>query len=766
MVLRALFLLVFSVGCLPQVPVARLATPTRVAIALVVDFDDRTSVEDVPAAYQERLAAALQIRNLVPQVIPFADLAPSFATTRDTPRRLAKVVDLSSAAPIVVLVETKALFFSQLNGRYKWTVATRVTIADPRTSDKAQDIELEHSAILDFDHERESEALSRVAPLVADRVGVLLDRFLAGHQEFPQTPPGAEGNGPTAQLEGFDPIYFALIDRFANGDTTNDGVVDRTDPAAWHGGDLKGLMAHLDELASLGVRTLWLSPVFKSRYEPFFGHGAFHGYWTEDLRKIDPRFGDSRDLETLATELKRRGMKLVLDVVLNHVGYEAPILSQHPDWFHKRGAITHWDDPDELVNFDVHGLPDLAVEKEEVYQYLVTSSAAWVGAVHPDGFRLDAVKHIPLAFWKRYNAEIHERAGRSFLLLGEIFEGSPWLLAEAQRAGDFTAVFDFPLHYALTDVFCDDKPIGRLAATLAADRFYNDPNSLVTFLDNHDLPRILSACHGELPRVLAALTFMLTARGIPSLTYGTEVGLEGSHEPENRGDMRFGAATPEARALTDRIRRLLVARREHPALSYGTSQISSLDPDRLVVLRAAGDDAALIAVNWSAEHSQMTLPLAPKDTIITDGLTGAPITGARLDLPGHGVAVLLFSPRNEAGRNELRNLTQVARTGRTVRFEVTTGPTGVGTELFVVGLGPELGNWQPDHGLGPLFADGTRSTREVVLPIGSVFEYKLVARRGTQLTWESRDNRYLFVTPGDGPLHVELAWDPSESRAS
>jgi glycosidase len=766
MVLRALPILVVAAGCLPQVPVARLVAPTRVAVAMVVDFDDQVAVAEVPPGLSERLQTALGIRNLVPRQVPFADYAPSFATTRDTLRRLARVAELSEGAPLVLLVETKAQFFSQLNGRYKWTVVTRVTLLDPHAPDRAQTTDLDYPAILDFDHEREPAALLAVATLVADKIGILVDRFLAGHDGFPQAPVATISHSSASPLANLAPIYFVLVDRFANGDPTNDGDADVKDPAGWHGGDLRGITRHLDELQSLGVRTLWLSPVFQSRHAKFFAHGAFHGYWTEDLRRLDPRFGTEADLADLAAGLERRGMKLVLDLVLNHVGYEAPLLTERPSWFHGRGTIENWEDPEELVTHDVHGLPDLAQENEEVYRYLLEASTRWIAKVKPAGFRLDAVKHVATPFWTRYNADLRAVAGRDFVTIGEIFEGAPWRLADAQRAGGFSAVFDFPLHYALKDVFCSDLPLGRLAATFTADREYDDPRSLVTFLDNHDLPRILSACHEELPRVLQALTVLLTARGTPSIMYGTEAGLLGTTEPDNRADMRFDASSPTARVLTERIRRLFAARREHAVLNDGATRIADLGADMLVLYRSSDTETALIAVNQGGAARSVALPLGPANARITDVLRSDTYEQGTLVVPAHDVAVLLFEPKTEADRRTLHRLTGASTTRRAVRFEIRNAPTAAGQELFVAGLGPELGNWQPESALGPLARSGERQTGEVLLPVDAVFEYKLVARRGVEISWERTGNRYLFVTPGDGPLRVELSWGQPESRAS
>lgn len=538
-----------------------------------------------------------------------------------------------------------------------------------------------------------------------------------------------------------------LVDRFANGDRSNDGAVDPADPAAFHGGDLQGVLDHLDDLQSLGVRTVWLSPVWKMRTEKFFGYGAFHGYWVEDYSRLEPRFGEVALLRRLSDALHARGMRLYLDVVLNHVAFDSPLLKSHPDWFHHQGGIEDWNDPEQLVNRDVMGLPDLAQENPAVYRYLLSTSLKWVDQLHPDGFRLDAVKHIPLAFWRRFNADVRAHAGAGFVLLGEDLDGNPKTLARTAREGAFDQVFDFPLHYALVDVFCKGEPVERLASVLSQDRLYPDPEALVTVLDNHDLPRILTDCHGSVGQVEKALRFQLTARGIPALTYGTEAGLEGEKEPFNRGDMRFDAGSP----LKAEITRLLAARRAHPALQKGASEILALTDSLFAYARIDGDEAVVIAVNAGANAVEVVLPGGlPAHGQVTELETGAPIAPGPLPVPAQSVRLLTFEARVKGGFAAWAARARARWTGkgerRAVRF------TSAGPGLEVVGSAPELGEWSPDHGLS--LDAGAASAQ---LPVGAVVEFKLV-RRGATPDWEPGPNRFVWVEPGEGPLSVPLTF--------
>ena len=536
-----------------------------------------------------------------------------------------------------------------------------------------------------------------------------------------------------------DAIYFVLVDRFANGDPANDGTVDPTDPQAFHGGDIAGVIAHLDEIQALGVRTVWLSPVFSMRTDKFFEWGAFHGYWVEDFTAVEPRFGDTAALRQLSDELHARGMRLLLDVVLNHVAMDGALLASHPDWFHAQCDITDWDDPRQLTDCRVHGLPDLAQEHEPVYRHLLDTSLHWIEAVRPDGFRIDAVRHMPLEFLARYSADIRGQVGGGFLLLGEDFQGDALSLSHTFAEGGFGALFDFPLHYAMLDVYCNDQPPGRIAAALSADEHYDQPQRLVTFLDNHDRPRLMSACGGDLERARQALTFQLTTRGIPSVTYGTEAGLEGAEEPHNRGDMVFGAEHPLGAFVTE----LLALRREHPALQGGTIRLLSLDDGLFAYARLGAGEGAVIVVNRTAAPQQWVIPAdVLRGAAVADLWTTQPVDSAIVSVPPQSTRVLVLTPPAGGGWPDHDAISAAATPRRDVRVTVRGAPLGPGDELLLVGAGPALGNWDPAAGV-VLAANGSGVIR---LPAGSVMECKAVVRSGDgNITWQQGTNAYVLV---------------------
>ena len=383
------FLVAIGIGCIHRPAPVRLAQSTALSLAVVIDREHeilKSHIEGAPDEIVSRLQASLEERNVAARPVAEEKRA-ALEASRDTKKRLADLNAAAGDASLILLAETRVVFYELLQGRYKWTVYAKLTVARKDDLPNAASAEVDIPVFLLYDHEREPEAMRAAAPGLAERAATLVDDFLRGRPELKRE---------QAALRVQGPVYFVLVDRFANGDKSNDGDSNPADPAAFHGGDLQGVIDRLDWLKDLGIETVWLSPVFQMRTAKFFEHGAFHGYWVEDFNLIEPRFGNAPLLRKLSDALHARGMKLILDVVLNHVAMDAPLTRLYPHWFHHRGPIKDWNNPEEVETHDVHGLPDLAQEREDVYQFLLQASLKWIDEAKPDGFRLDAVKHVPL----------------------------------------------------------------------------------------------------------------------------------------------------------------------------------------------------------------------------------------------------------------------------------------------------------------------------------------------------------------------------------
>lgn len=633
--LITLWLALGLTGCLPKIAPVALQVAEPVLLAHVHDQEDVAAVRSLPAELLAEVEGRLERRNLEPRSVNHEQSSAAFERRRATGQRLDWLRSQAAAGELVVLIETRASPGSQMAGRWRWTVSARLSVFRSGKSELL-DAQLEVPVFLQFGHEDESDALLEAQATLLRRLERLVDTALSA-------PAGAESLGQPGGVEegAASPglIYFVMVDRFANGETSNDGTIDRSDPSAFHGGDLRGLIDRLDHLEDLGVGTVWLSPVFAMRTEPLGGHGAFHGYWLEDPFLVEPRFGTEEDLRELAAALEARGMGLYLDMVTNHVAYDSARVTSSPDWFHGLGDVVDWSDPEQALDHDVHGLPDLDQAHPEVREWLFDAGRHWVGELPVTGFRLDAVRHVPLGFWADYNREMRAVGGEDFELLGEMFDGDPAVIESTWRAGAFSSMFDFPLHYALVDVFCKGAPAGRLASVLWADRLYQDPGRLVTFVDNHDLPRAMSACGEDAERVAGMLRFLFAVRGTPAITWGTEAGLRGEGEPENRADMAWEGDFPLADVL-----------RGAPSLRPETAggRVVALDDEGFHYLRADGD---LVVVRDGRTELQ----------------SGA---GQPLEL-AEGV----------------------------VRVAASGSPAGAGDRLVLVGAGPELGSWSPERGI-------------------------------------------------------------------
>jgi glycosidase len=424
-------------------------------------------------------------------------------------------------------------------------------------------------------------------------------------------------------------IYFVLIDRFADADATNNVNVDRRNPGAYHGGDLKGLVQQLDEIAALGVTAIWINPVVKqidkghwaqgppgSGWESGFEHWAFHGYWADDFERLEPHFGAESDLKALVDAAHARGLKVLLDVVYNHPGYGAHYLTDPVtrDWVRKRPADCSTDP----VTCEVGGLPDFRTELPEVREYLFRAHLGLARRVGLDGFRLDTVKHVEHDFWQAHRVRSRAELGPDFFLLGEVWGGSydvldPWFSSDEMDAG-----FDFTFRGSCQG-FVDGK--GRTvayAAYLKKRHLVRPGHHVAHYLSSHDEPMLLHELGNDRQKFKLCVALQMTSLGIPVIYYGEEVGRRGRAWPTNRGDMPWGerAVAPGSgvardEALRGYYRQLIALRRAHPALARGTFRELSTTGDLLVFAREdeISGDAVIVAINRGADSAAASVPL-------------------------------------------------------------------------------------------------------------------------------------------------------------
>jgi alpha-amylase len=422
-------------------------------------------------------------------------------------------------------------------------------------------------------------------------------------------------------------LYFVVLDRYADGDTANDAGVDRRNPGGWHGGDLAGLTAHLDEIADLGATAIWITPIVRQiDFCPIatgppetatgsFEHCAFHGYWADDFARIDPRFGTEAELAVLVRAAHDRGLRVLLDVVYNHIGYDASYLHDPAtrDWM-RREQVDCEVDP---VTCQVGGLPDLRTELPAVQDYLFDAHLGLAARTGLDGFRLDTVKHVAHEFWQRHRLESRRRVAPSFFLLGEVWGGSASVLDEWFAGDEMDAGFDFTFRGECR-AFVEGKSRAiAYGAYLERRHRVREGYQLAHYLSSHDEPQFLYELGGDETAFRLCVALQMTSLGIPVIYYGEEVARDGSVWPLNRTDMPWGPRAIEPgkggrrdAALRAWYQRLIVIRRGQPALRDGSFERLSSDGDLLVFARtdAGTSNAVVVAVNRGRETASANVP--------------------------------------------------------------------------------------------------------------------------------------------------------------
>ncbi len=355
-----------------------------------------------------------------------------------------------------------------------------------------------------------------------------------------------------------DLIYLIMPDRFANGDVRNDDIsgmtqrgLDRGKVLFRHGGDLQGITKHLGYISQLGVSALWLNPVLEND-QPY---ESYHGYAATDHYRVDARFGGNAAYQTLIDSAHGRGIKVLMDMVPNHVGDQHFLYADMPDrsWWHLPDSFTRSNfripsvldphaaprDQRQMLDgwFDRH-MPDFDQNSPDVRRYFTQLALWWVGATGQDGYRVDTYPYSDPAFMAEWSSELKANFP-TLSFFGEVWvDGLPNQAAfvpgfeTSVEPGGNTSVTDFQLKDAIMEALSQEQSwaggVGKLWLTLVQDYLYDDPNALVTFLDNHDLSRLATSLGGDQTKIESAIALLLTLRGTPMLYYGTELALEGS----------------------------------------------------------------------------------------------------------------------------------------------------------------------------------------------------------------------------------------------
>lgn len=414
----------------------------------------------------------------------------------------------------------------------------------------------------------------------------------------------AYANESPGKITKEDMIYFLMTDRFYDGDKTNDQDVIPGSLSSYQGGDFQGIIDKLDYIKSLGFTVIWISPVVENQA------GGYHGYWAYDFYKTNEHFGTMDKLKELVSKAHQKGLKVIVDLVVNHTGQLDPWVNdpKYADWYHEYSDINDYNEQTQVENGWLAGLPDLNQENPEVKSYLISMAKWWIKETGIDGYRLDTVKHVPKDFWQDFSKAI-KKDYPDFYLLGEVYSGDTDYVADYQNYG-IDGLLDFPSYYAINDVFKDDKIASKLSDIIIKEgSSYKDRSLMGTFIDNHDVPRFESQIYTlKSERLESALTFMMTYTGIPVMYYGTEIGMEGGSDPDNRRNMEFDAKSP----ITDYVKKLTSIRKENKALTSGDIQVVKSEDNFLCYSRTYENNIIITAFNTLDKEQKLNFNLPDK----------------------------------------------------------------------------------------------------------------------------------------------------------
>ena len=450
-------------------------------------------------------------------------------------------------------------------------------------------------------------------------------------------------------FQGFsdkDVIYLIMPDRFSDGDTSNNivkGTINEyniNDPSGRHGGDIQGIINHLNYIKNLGVTAIWLTPVIENNTKI-----SYHGYATTDMYKIDPRFGSNALYKKFVADAHAVGLKCILDHVSNHISIDHPWMKDLPfkDWIN--GTVKHHQISrnDKLAFADIHRdsstiinttegwftneMPDLNQTDTYLCKYLIQNTIWWIESTGLDGIREDTYPYCNQKYMARWGkAVLTEFPG--FNIVGEVFTGDAVFLSSFQthtyypRKFDsyLPAITDFATYDAYTAFLKGSSGLHNIYEDYAKDFIYRNPNNLVTFIDNHDVARGMLQANGNVNKFKMALLMLLTSRGIPALLYGTEIGMKGGKSdglirtdfPGGFPGDKQNAFTSEGRTkeqndIYNYIHNLLLLRDTHSALS--TDKLIEFPPynEVFAYFKVKGNNRFMVILNNNSGEKVVNL---------------------------------------------------------------------------------------------------------------------------------------------------------------
>jgi glycosidase len=453
-------------------------------------------------------------------------------------------------------------------------------------------------------------------------------------------------------------IYSLMTDRFYDGDKTNNTPI-KHDSLSWKanymGGDFAGITKKINEgyFDSLGVNAIWISPVndnpdsaFREFPTPHRWFTGYHGYWPISPDKVEEKFGTFDDLKLLVNTAHQHKIKVLLDFVSHHVHKDHPYFKEHKDWFGKlelpdgRLNLRLWDEYRLTTWFEPYMPSFDFIHSDEATNVMSDNAVWWLKQTNADGFRHDAVKHVPNKFWrtltKKLKKQVEQKTGSHVYQIGETF-GNYDLVSSYVNNGQLSAQFNLELYNSAQAVFINPKRSFRdldleMKKTLDV---YVSLHLMGNIMDSHDKNRYMAYADGDLdlsqwsaieqgwnnpPKVdypssyeksELYYAYMLTVPGIPVIYYGSEFGMTGASDPDNRRMMRFGKELDDSeKKMLGVVSKIINLRAKHSALRYGDFYSLYADSNVFAYCRSDFNERIIVTLNKSEEAQtvELTLP--------------------------------------------------------------------------------------------------------------------------------------------------------------
>jgi len=466
---------------------------------------------------------------------------------------------------------------------------------------------------------------------------------------------------PAEDYVGFDnsdAVYLITPDRFANGDTSNDideslneKSIDRSDDYARHGGDIRGIIDHLDYIDEMGFTAIWSSPLLIND----MNFGSYHGYAMTDFYRVDPRFGTLEEYKELVTKADERGIKLIMDQVANHTGVEHWWMDDLPfsDWVnyqerYENGEKIPHSNHQRTANMDLYAsevdkkrlsegwfvdtMPDLNQRNPHMAQYLIQNSIWWIETLGLGGIRQDTYPYPDKAFMSDWAGAIMTEYP-NFNIVGEEWSNNPLLIRYWQDGVDngydsnLSSTMDFAMQSRIVQGLNEEpgweKGLHQLYAGLSNDFAYASPENIMIFPDNHDMSRIFTQLEEDIPNTKMALSYLLVLPRIPQIYYGTEILMENTAKPGDHGLIRTDfpggwenrevnaftgeGLTEEQKAMQSFLKTILNYRKNSEAILEGKTIHFAPENGVYLISRISEDEKVVLILSKNEEPVELDL---------------------------------------------------------------------------------------------------------------------------------------------------------------